>query len=570
MIKNIIKRWSLLLLMTPFILISCTEKFLDTELSGVSTADVYYSSVSGLSQLVVGTYSSLNPCAANLHNLDVMYVAFGSIASDEAEAGGEQGGNDIVDFQNWDKGIPQTTEPKAVSENNWAYNYKLIARANQVLEGIAFYRDNNSSINADSAAMLDQFEGEMEFLRAFAHFKMTQIYGGVPIIDHILGSSEYGITRNTVAECLHFVQDRLIIAIDLLPEKSEYSAADLGRVTKGAAESLLAKAYLYESSYAENYASDSRFTGCENKYNLALTHAENVISSGEYSLVGINGETFDTYWNQNGSTIYPVSTPGYRYIFTVAGENSAESIFEIQSVNDGLGYMLSRGTYLTVYMAVRNTSIGTLGWGFNCPTEDLLNAYEAGDPRMIVSIGQTGDQVYVNDQWVTMDCMQSPTNMISRKYEASPDEYWTSKSADGNGPNNFPYIRYGDVVLMAAEAALKTNDNAKALDYVNMIRKRARNGAVTGVPEDLSSITFDDIVKERQLELALEAHRFFDLVRWGKTDLIQGQELQKWLGGVSQPSPISNDFTVGVNEFFPIPEVEIINSNGTLEQYNGY
>ena len=559
-----------MLLITPFVVISCSEEFLNTELTGVSTEEVYYSSISGLSQLVVGTYATLNPCAANLHNLDVMYIAFGSIASDEAEAGGEQGGNDIVDFQNWDKGIPQTTEPKSVSENNWGYNYKLIARANQVLEGIAFYRENNSSINADSAAILDQFEGEMEFLRAFAHFKMTQIYGGVPIVDHILGSSEYNVSRNTVAECLHFIQDRLIIAIGLLPEKSEYLASELGRATKGAAESLLAKAYLYESSYAENYAGDSRFSGCENKYSLTLTHAENVINSGEYALVGINGETFDTYWNQNESPIYSESTPGYRYIFTVEGENSAESIFEVQSVNDGLGYMLSRGTYLNVYMGVRNTSVGTLGWGFNCPTEDLLNAYEADDPRMIVSIGQTGDPVFVGDEWVTMDCMQSPTNMISRKYEASPDQYWTSKSSDGNGPNNFPYIRYGDVILMAAEAAFKTGDNGTARDYVNMIRKRARNGAATGAPEDLGSVTFDDIVKERQLELALEGHRFFDLVRWGKTDLIQGQELQKWLGGVQQPSPVSNDFTVGTNEFFPIPETEIINCNGSLVQYDGY
>lgn len=570
MIKNKIHKLGLLNLLILFLLVSCTEKFLDTELSGVSTIDTYYSSVTGISELVTGTYASFNAIVASLHNLDVMYIAFGSIASDEAEAGGEQGGNDIIDFQNWDKGIPQVSEPKAVSENHWGYNYKVIARANQALEGIAYYRENFSTDNPDSVALLNQFEGEMEFLRALTHFKMTQVYGGIPIIDHILSSSEYNISRNTVAECLHFVQERLLIAIDLLPSKNQYSASDFGRATKGAAQALLAKAYLYESSYAENYPGDNRFTGCENKYNLAFQYAETVISSGEYRLIGFDGETFDTYWNQDGSTIYPESTPGYRYIFSVDGENSDECIFSAQAVNDGANYMLSRGSYLTIYTTVRNTSESTLGWGFNCPTEDLLDAYEEGDPRIMVTIGRTGDPIYVLDEWVTMDCKQSPTNMIGRKYEASPEQYWSSRSHDNNGPNNFPYIRYADVLLISAEAALKTGNAGKALEYVNMVRTRARNGASSGVPENLASVTFDDIVKERMCELALEGHRFFDLVRWGRQEIMIGQPLQNWLGGEPQTSPVANDFTLGVNEFFPIPQIEVINSNYNLVQYPGY
>ncbi len=572
MIKSNLLKTILFIIITLFISISCSEDFLDTKLTGVSTEEFYYSSIDGISQLVTGTYAGLNVCAAGLHTLDVMYIAYGSIASDEAEAGGEQGAHDIMDFQRWDQGDPQgpSAESKGISENNWGYNYKVIARANQALTGVEYYREKNSSIDHDSAALLDQFEGELEFIRAFTIFKLTQIYGGVPIIDHILGSEDYdAIKRNSVAECLHFVQERLLIAIELLPEKSQYAISDMGRATKGAAKSLLAKAYLYESSYAENYSADVRFTGCENKYSLALQNAEEVMQSGEYRLVGINGETFDTYWNQNGSPIY-TETPGFRYIFSVAGENSDESIFETQAINDGLGYMQSRGSYLTIYMGVRNVDATTLGWGFNCPTEDLLNAFEDGDPRKIVTIGETGDPIYVAEGWGSMDCMASPTNMISRKYEVSPEEYWTNQAHANNGPTNFPYIRYADVILMAAEASLKTGADGNALTYVNMIRKRARNGESTGVPADLPSVTFNDIIKERQLELALEGHRFFDLVRWGKTDVMVGQELQKYLGGVAQPSPAICDFTVGVNEFFPLPSIEIINANGNFEQYDGY
>ena len=343
----------------------------------------------------------------------------------------------------------------------------------------------------------------------------------------------------------------------------------MGRVTKGAAQSLLAKAYLYEASYAENYSGDSRFEGCTNTYSKALEFAEKVINSNEYKLVGIDGETFDTYWNQNGSPLY-TTTPGYRYIFTVDGENSAESVFEIQSINDGFNYMLSRGTYMTVYTAVRNTGSGSLGWGFNCPTEDLLNTYDPNDPRKKVSIGENNDPIYISTGWDVMNCKDSPTNMHTRKFEASPEQYWSSKGSDGNGPNNLPHIRYADVVLMAAEAAFKTGDNGKALNYVNMVRKRARNGASTGVPADLSSITFDDIVKERQLELAMEGHRFFDLVRWNKTDVMDGQPIQKYLQGAPQNPPYTTQFTPGKNEFFPLPDAEIINSNGNLKQNPGY
>jgi starch-binding outer membrane protein, SusD/RagB family len=551
-------------------LASCSDDFLDLKQTGVQSEETFYSSIENLSLSVTGTYATLNPVMGGLHNIDVTYVAFGSIASDDAEAGGEQGGNDFVDIQDIDKGTVQPTGPKALIENYWGYSYKSIMRANAALLGIQKFRSENGGLSATDEAKLNQFEGEMLFILAFTHFRMTQIFGGIPIVDHLLGADEYALKRNTIAECLHFIETTLDKAIPLLPLKSQYTAADIGRITKGAAQSLLAKAYLYEASYAKNYSSDARFTGCTNKYAEALTNAENVITSGEYKLIGIDGEQYQTYWNENGSTIYPNGyTPAYRYIFTVDGENSPESIFEIQSVNDGLDYMYTRGTYLTIYMAVRNFGTATLGWGFNCPTQALADAYEVGDPRKLVSIGEDGDAIYVSTGWSNIDCMQSPTNKIGRKFDASPAQYWDTRGSDGNGPNNFPYIRYGDVVLMAAEAAVETGDAAKALTYVNMIRKRARNNNMSAVPADLTSCTFEDVVKERRLELAMEGHRFFDLVRWKKQDVLATQTLQPFLGKVPQ-TPIASSFTSPRNDFFPLPLVDIINSNYSLEQYPGW
>jgi hypothetical protein len=551
------------------LLVSCNSEFIDIEPEGVQTDEVFFSTLEGIELGVTGTYASLNACPAALHNLDMMYLVWGSIASDEAEAGGEQGGNDFIDIQDADKGTIQPSEPKSLSDNFWGYNYKSILRATSVISGIKKFREDNPTRDAATEAKLKQFEGEMNFILGFVHFKLVQVYGGVPYVDHALSSSEYGVKRNTIAECLHSLQERLAVASALLPTKSEYGAANVGRVSKGAAQALLAKAYLYEASYAKNYPNDERFAGCTNAYSKALIYSDSVINSGQYSLPGIDGTYFDTYWSQNGSTIYPKGTPGYRYIFTTNGENSPESVFEMQAVNDGLNYMLSRGTYLTIYTTVRNYNSTTLGWGFNCPTDKMYNDYDAGDLRREVTCGRTGDQVFVENAWGTINCMQSPTNMIGRKFEASPADYWSSRRADGNGPNNFPYIRYADVLLMNAEAAIETGNTAKALTDVNMIRKRARNGASTGVPADLSSVTFEDIVKERHLELALEGHRFFDLVRWKKQDILVEHPLQKYLGGVEQ-TPIISQFTTGKNDFFPIPLQEIINSNNNLVQYPGW
>ena len=570
------------IILVAALIASCSESFLDTTQEGVKSEETFYNSLTNIGQAVTGTYGSLNIQPAGIHNLDMMYLVFGSIASDEAEGGGEQGGNDFLDIQHADLGSIQPSESKSLSDAFWAYNYKSILRANSTLAGISKFRSSNSSISADSLKLLNQYEGELYFILAFVHFKMVQVYGGIPIVDHPLSSSEYGVKRNSVGECLHAIQGWLQKSSNLLPVKGR---TEVGRATKGAALSLLAKAYLYEASYAENYAGDARFAGCTNTYAKALACADSVISqnAGTYKLVGVNGEEYDTYWNQKKSTIYPVKTPGYRYIFTVAGENSDESVFEIQSVNDKDQYMLTRGTYLTIYTGVRDyvTAKGsstTLGWGFNCPTQDLRNAYlsEGDTLRKKVTMGETGDPIYMTDGWGTLKCSQSPTNLIGRKYEASPDEFWNNRSsADGTGPNNFPYIRYADVVLMGAEAAIKAGvatlplSGMSPLQLVNMVRKRARNGAVSGTPADLSSVNFESVVKERQLELALEGHRFFDLVRWKKQDIIAKQELRLFLGGVAQ-TPTQSSFTSPKNDFFPIPMAEVQYSGGNLKQYPGW
>lgn len=566
-------------------LIACDDEFLENKPLGVDTTESFYTSFEAMDFTATSAYGML----ASRDVYDIMYSIGYQSASDDVEMGGENV-NDWPQFQRIDR--LTHTPGEADIHRTWGYPYKGIRMTNEVLsrvdevKAIEIEKAKNQEEIDNITAQIDLRAAEMHFLRAFYHFTLLQLYGGVPIVDYLMDPERFNSPRNSIAEVLHFVQDELLLAIPLLKEKSELGQ-NVGRATKGAAKSLLAKAYLYESSYAKNYSGDSRFEGCTDKYGLALQYAEEVINSGEYELVGINQERFSSWRVPPSETI-----GGFRWIFTLDGDNSAESVWEIENVKDGAGWTLSRGNYITVYTTIRfaydedgNPGETAGGWSFNLPTQYLVDAFgnndsrETGlnsdpydgtlDPRFSTTIGMEGDTVLVdgagsNDPWLLMDFQNLPTNTISRKYECSPEEYWADMVDFHDGPMNIRLIRYADVVLMAAEAALETGDNGKALNYVNLVRTRARNSGDTGYPEDLEAVSFEDIVHERRLELAMESSRFFDLVRWNLAE--------KYIDGINLASMgegFTIDFVPGKHEFFPIPDREIQKSPG-LEQYDAW
>ncbi len=568
-----------------FLLVACNDDFLELKPIAMDTTETFYSDFDALDFTATSAYGML--CARDVY--DIMYSIGYQSASDDVETGG-QNVNDWPQFQRIDR-LTHTPQ-EANIHRTWGYPYKGIRMTNEVLSRINDIKEievNNAKSETDAeniAALIDLRGAEMHFLRAFYHFVLMQLYGGVPIVDYLMDPEEFNVPRNSVADVLHFVENELLMAIPLLKEKSQLGA-DVGRATKGAAKALLAKAYLYESSYAKNYPNDSRFAGCTQKYDLALKYAEEVINSGEYGLVGINGERFNSWRAPAGGTI-----GGFRWIFTLDGDNSDESVWEIENVKDGAGWTLSRGNYITVYTTVRfcydangNPGQTAGGWSFNLPTKYMVDAFgnadtrETGlnsaavdpklDPRFQTTIGMEGDSVLVdgpgsNDVWCRMDFQNLPTGTISRKYECSPAEYWADMANFHDGPMNIRLIRYADVILMAAEAAYETGDNPKALDYVNQVRTRARMSGDTGYPKDLTAISFEDIVHERRLEFAMESSRFFDLVRWGLAE--------KYINGITLASMGDGfvvNFVKGKHEFFPIPDQEVQKSPG-LVQYDGW
>ncbi len=566
----------------------CQKSFLDLKPQGLQTEVSFYSDFGNVDETVTAAYSVLNSYLIfDVYNT----IYLGSVSSDDAEAGGENTGDQATAhaIDRMMQAPSDNNDP--VYQDYWGYNYKGIRMVNTALEYLPQMGTLDPSV---STALVNQRIAECKFLRAFYYFSLAQTFGGVPIILSVPNPS-VSYPRNTLKEVYTQIEKDLTEAIPDLLLRSQLGTAGVGRATKGAAQSLLAKAYLYESSYAENYPNDSRFAGMVNHYADALSNAQAVINSGEYELVGSNGERWNnppssgladsSWWATNGD---PVG--GFRWIFSEDGNNCKEMVFQIQSVEDQLGYIKSRGSYITVYSTVRfyqNTKGAStnFGWSFNCPTSYLVNSFanndnretglsstptgdEALDPRFATTVGRPGDSVYVHDAgglgWFPMLFSNLPTHTIGRKYECSPQEYWSVYTNYNEGAMGARLIRYADVVLFAAEAAFKTGDQTNALKYVNMVRARAAASGNTGFPKQLSAITFADIVHERRLELALEGSRFYDLVRWNlASTFITGTTLDSYPGSTVT-------FQTGKNEFFPISTTDIQTSHGALVQNPGY
>lgn len=291
----------------------------------------------------------------------------------------------------------------------------------------------------------------------------------------------------------------------------------------------------------------------------ASDQAFTVINSGEYALPA--GGVYQTWWDS--CYLYPESTPAFRYLFTVDGKDCSEMVFTAQNQTLEEGYTSYGSNMVTAFNTVRwlldETGSQTMngGWGLNMPTQSLVDAFaeESGDasddPRFNVTVGMPGDSILMpgdpEDTWHAMSFDgNSFSKRASRKYECSPEEFWDQGNIISS-PIHIPVIRYADVYLMAAEAEFMLNNTNTALELVNAVRERAAMSGSSGFPAQLGTLTFDDIVRERRLELALESHRFFDLIRWNYA--------HNSLNGIYiETHDLNATFEPGMDEFMPIPE----------------
>ena len=515
----------------------CKKDFLTIKPIDKVTELTYYSDTNNILSAVAGAYNSFE-YKENLDAYEQYRMFLGSISSDEAECGGDTptawAEGYLYDILGYDA-------TGLVLSQLYGAMYAGISRSSEIIQ----YMPAMRQISGIDTANLNRHLGEAYFLRAAYHFVLCRTFGGVPVVDHVLGANEvYTINRGTVKDVFNQMEKDLKVAINYLPLEGQWPGGqtDEGRATKGAAQALLAKMYVYESSYNQNYGtSDVRLGAVQNRWTEALAMCENLINSNVYQLVGINGEKYSTFWDNGAGT-----TNGFRYLFSVEGNNNKESVFAVQHALDQNGYNVNRGTALNQFVGARAvyydkamTQLSTENahcWGFWVPTHKLFNIYDSLDVRRKVTISQKGDSVYCAPDskpkgWYYIVPTQFPaTGFECNKYEIGPHLaqfqglYWQAN------PQNSYYIRYADVILLAAEAAMNSGDpDGKAETYFNMIRKRARMCGNGINPIDLSGkVTQQDIMDERLREFAMEGERFFDLVRWHQAKAVLDNMRMEW------------------------------------------
>lgn len=488
---------------------ACSKDFLDKKPQGERVDATFYKSQDDAIAAINAAYDPLGWDFTN--NAFTSEFLFGDIVSDDAVKGGENLGDqpyiqELEIFQ----GKPSNPSLGGV----WKQCYSGIYRTNLVLDKVP-------AINMDEKVKA-RILGEAKFLRAYYYFNLVRMFGGVPLITHPLQPSEYKMGRASKEEVYAQIEKDFNEASAVLPEKDAYPKEELGRATRGAALGMLARVYLFESKWAEAYGV-----------------ADKVIKSKKYAL--------DSLYGRN---------------FRIAGEHGIESVFEIDHMNSNDGWgNANEGTLTNILQGSRNNGFG---WGFNCPTQDFVNEFEANDPRLAYTVIMENDTLNGGPA----DNSVSPTKMHARKYVIAPNERPTLGDINSNGPSNIRVLRYSDVLLMAAEAAVHLGDNFMARTYLNQVRKRARDLIAdatirsSALPAIKNTVSGDDLLQaiyhERRVELGLEGLRFFDIVRQGRAAQIM------------QKTPEGTAFRPGVNELFPIPQAEIDITGGAITQNPGY
>lgn len=487
----LLKGLGVALLSTTLLVSSCKKSFLDVPPQGQQPAIEFWTSAEDATKAVNAIYANLR----SWDNVAFPALVVESVGSDEAEKGSTP--SDAAFWNIFDNFTVSSTEGSL--QSFWTGQYQNINLCNQVLDNIpAIEMDEN---------LKARFLAEAKFVRAYSYFRLVRAYGDVPLRLNVpKDASEYNIPRAPKDQVYAQIEKDLTEAAAVLPQN--YPATDLGRATKGAAMGLHAKVALYQK-----------------KWNDVLSLTNQVMGLG-YSLF-----------------------PDFEKTFRTENENNSESVFEIQAELVPGNNDASNSQYSQV-QGVAGVPGG--GWGFNVPTSALASAFELNDPRRDATIIFRGETTPQGDVIPT----STPNPMYNQKSYV-PFSMRVSGFNEGS-QQNIRVLRYADILLMNAEAANELGDAGRALTSLNLVRARARGNNPVSV---LPPVTATDqatlrnaIYKERQVELAMESDRYFDVIRQGRAAEVFGPKGWK-------PNK---------NEVWPVPQQEIDLSGGLLTQNPGY
>ncbi|TLU99329.1 RagB/SusD family nutrient uptake outer membrane protein [Dyadobacter luticola] len=534
---------------------SCSESFLETTPLGVGN-EQSLSNKTGVNAVLIGAYSLLDGVGSGpVNTSSVSNWIYGSIASDDAYKGSDVG--DQAQITTIERYIPQADI--GAYNDKWVAVYDGVSRSNNAIKLTGLATDMTAAEKAQSL-------GEARFLRAWYHFEAKKLWNMVPYVDENV--TDY-INLPNDQDIWPLIEADFQFAIDNVSA----TKAQVGRVSKWTAKAALAKVHMYQRDYT-----------------AAKPLLEDIVTNGPFSLVA-----------------------NFHENFRIATENNAESIFEVQmSVGDGGAGQ--NGSWGDNYNFPYGSAPGGC-CGFYQPSQNLVNAFKtdaaglpmldtfndvdvtndeglsstdpftpyAGtlDPRLDWTVGRRGLPflnwgTHPGKNWIRDQSFGGPYTF--KKFFAYNGENAGAESPRANA-NNYRAIRFADILLMRAEVAVEENDLATALKIVNQVRTRAANVVVTdaaGRPaanylvKPYPAFASQDYARkavrfERRLELAMEGHRHFDLVRWGNADVVLNAYLAKeskkrtYLSGAT--------FVKGKSEYFPIPQAQIdIMGSSVLKQ----
>lgn len=525
------KRYRIIIIALIAILsFSSCEDFLTSELTdAVKTNTSYYKTPDDAFTALVGCYNGLNliwNSSAIPPELEVF--------SDNCFGG--TGSSDGYGWQMIDQ-FDKTVSPSDVSMHSaaWKGYYQAIYRCNMLLQGV------DKVIWGDNIALKQQYTAEAKFIRAFCYFDMARLWEKVPLIT--IPTSE-NVPQADPELIYAQIMDDLRYAVDSLPSNA-YTSVPSGRITKWAAESLLARAYLFYSGYYGKPTIGSETAA------TALAAIEDVIANSGHSLV----DDFNSLW--------PAASIGKGVAY--AGEANPEVVFAIKysSTGDWSGNITGNGWMVMTGLREESHYPYQYGWGGCTVDPKLWNAFAVTDARRFASITSIVDE---SINFTKSANNREYTGYYLKKYSPLCDE-------DGNSVvsnfqigqyQDFFAIRYSDVLLMAAELG-----SPNAVNYFNEVRQRADPAATLS-----ATVSKADILAERRLEFVGEGIRYWDLLRQGVTvaaSTIATNTSVSYFGNANPPNASKLEGNIKATRGFQqIPDDQITLSSGVLEQNPGW
>jgi len=483
------KKIILIIIVAPAFMMSCSKNFIEIAPVSTVSVDLVYKTDKDFADAVTAVYAIYQAEYAN-------FWQYGDVRGDDAKSGLVSN----LTVSDMDKFI--LNNDADILTGSWRNYYKIIDRANNVLTKIA---------NADGNVVKNKgrYTGEAKFLRALAYFNLVRIFGDVPLTTTPITVDASYKTRRINTDTIY---NSLIIP-DLMDAETKlpnaYTGTDVGRVTKGAAKSILGKVYLTVHDFAK-----------------AEAKLQEVTSMG-YSLLPKFNDLFDYTKNEHHA----------EYIFDIEYEEGINegSIFTTQ-----FSLSFQGGGTLATIMASYYGLPAAGGGDQGCPTDQMFAAFDSTDLRKGISVakGLTVNGVY--------------TPISTTGIGSFTLKYMVPMIKANDSRANWKVIRYADVILMYAEALNENGKTTEALTWLNKVRTRAGVASYSGLSKD---DTREKIYLERRLELFFEGHRWFDLVRTGRA--------------FSTMSPLGMKPYMTI---FPVPQaqVEIIHDASIFPQNPGY